>query len=252
MKISCVIITYNEERNIERCLKSVLEIADEIIVLDSFSTDKTKDICLNYKVRFFQQNFAGYSGQKNYANSLANFDYILSIDADEEVSETLKNSILEIKKTPTYDVYEFNRMSMFCGRWIHHSHYYPDRKQRIWKKGTANWEGKIHEKLKFEGKPEIFSLKGDLLHYPIENIEEFIVQQNDFSKLKSEELFEKGKRSNILRIIFKPMYKFIYTYFLRLGFLDGFEGFIFCSLSACFDLVTQLKLKTIQNKARKN
>ena len=137
VQISGVIITYNEEEHIEKCLMSLTDVVDEILIVDSFSTDKTQGICEQFNVRFIQHKFEGYIEQKNYALSLATHDYILSLDGDEALSDTLKESILKVKQNWEHDGYYSNRMNNYCGQWIKHSDWYPDRKLRLFKKGSG-------------------------------------------------------------------------------------------------------------------
>ena len=134
LKLSAVIITFNEEAHLEKCLTSLENLADEILVVDSHSTDSTKLICQRFNVRFLEQKFLGYREQKNFALEKAKYDYILSLDGDEALSETLKNSILEVKKNWIKDGYYCNRMNNYCGQWIKNSDWYPDRKLRLFKK----------------------------------------------------------------------------------------------------------------------
>ncbi|WP_338356856.1 glycosyltransferase family 2 protein [Yeosuana marina] len=141
IKLSAVIITYNEEEHLEKCLRSLIDVADEIIVVDSFSTDKTPEICNSFNVTFHQHAFEGYIEQKNYAVSLAKHDYILSLDGDEALSETLKSSILKVKNNYQFDGYYCNRLNNYCGQWIKHSDWYPDRKLRLFKKESGEWKG---------------------------------------------------------------------------------------------------------------
>ena len=145
MQISAVIISHNEERNIRRCLESVQSVADEIVVVDSLSEDKTEEICNEFNVKFVKQQWLGYSEQKNLANNLATNDWILSIDADEELSEELKKSILELKNNNISDdnVFSMNRLTNYCGHWIRHCGWYPDRKIRIWNRNVGMWKGEI-------------------------------------------------------------------------------------------------------------
>ena len=151
MLLTAVIITKNEERNILRCLNSLLDVADEIVVVDSGSTDRTEEICNSFNVKFVQQEWLGYSEQKNFANNLASNDWILSIDADEELSEKLKNSISELKNQRLSDdeVFSMNRLTNYCGHWIRHCGWYPDRKIRIWNRTVGKWQGEIHETIEF-------------------------------------------------------------------------------------------------------
>lgn len=246
-KISATIITYNEERNIERCLKSLQGVADEIIVVDSNSTDKTKEICSQYNVKFFDREFKDYSDQKNWAVEQCQYPIILSIDADEALSENLKNSILSIKENWKADAYSFNRITNFCGKWIKHTGWYPDRQTRLWDKSKAKWEGIIHEKINIP-KSSVSHLKGDLEHYSFYTIHQHIAQINKFSELKAEKLVQKGKKSSMLKIVFSPIFKFIKHYFIYLGFLDGFYGFVISANSAHSTFLKYVKLKQKQNE----
>jgi glycosyltransferase involved in cell wall biosynthesis len=141
MKITGVIITFNEERNIERCLVSLKKVCDEIIVLDSFSTDQTEAICHSHHVKFVQHAFDGHIQQKNRALQLAETEWVLSLDADEALTEELSQSILKVKQHPTGEAYAFNRLTNYCGHWVKHCGWYPDTKTRLVKKERAHWTG---------------------------------------------------------------------------------------------------------------
>ncbi len=248
MKISATIITLNEEDKIRPCLESLREIADEIVVVDSISTDSTKSICEEFGVRFIEQKWLGYSEQKNLANRLAAHDWILSIDADEAVSEELKKSILKIKETDTPDnvVFSFNRLNNYCGKWIHHSGFYPDKKIRIWNRNVGKWEGLIHEVIKFNKKVKEHHLKGDLLHYSYSKPEDFEKQLFKFAEMRAQHYFDKGKKNAGPLSIISPIYYFIQHYIIRLGFLDGKEGFTMCWVGAKATGHKYKKLKEIQ------
>ena len=159
-KISAVIITFNEEKYIEKCISSLEEIADEIIVVDSFSTDRTEDICGKFNVRFSKHKFDGYVEQKNYAMSLASYPYILSLDADEALSDELKKSILGIKDNLKYDGYIFNRLNNYCGKWIKHSRWYPDKHLRLFNSAKGKWTGpNPHDKFKLDPGSKVTRIK---------------------------------------------------------------------------------------------
>lgn len=244
INLSVVIITFNEEKNIGRCLASVQEIADEIVVVDSFSTDKTKAICESYGVRFFEHKWEGYSQQKNYANSLAKNDYVLSIDADEVVSEKLKNSILSISNLD--GVYEFCRLTNYCGKWIKHCGWYPDKKIRLFERNKIKWNGdSIHETLDISPDLPIHFLQGDLLHYTFYTISQHVGTMNNFSSIEASSRFERGKRTNLLKIIFKPFFKFFIMYVLKLGFLDGYYGYVVCKNSAHAAFLREVKIREL-------
>ncbi|MGE0089477.1 MAG: glycosyltransferase family 2 protein [Bacteroidales bacterium] len=241
-KISATIITYNEERNIERCLKSLQGIADEIIIVDSYSNDGTKEICQKYNVHFFEHKFKDYSDQKNFANELTQNNLILSIDADEELSDTLRKSILEIKKNHKYDGYYFNRMTNYCGKWIKHSGWYPNHQLRLWDKLKGKWEGTIHEKLTIP-KNNAIHIQGDLLHYSYESFSQHLLKIDQFTNFQALEMYKKHRKAGISAVIFKPAFRFLRHYFLRLGILDGYEGYIISKQSAYGQFLKYIKLK---------
>lgn len=246
IQLSVVIITLNEEKNIGRCIDSVKEIADEILVIDSFSTDKTREICEKKGARFIENSWGGYIDQKNYANKKASFPYIFSIDADEALSDELKASILKVKKVWQYDGYEMNRITNYCGKWIKHCGWYPDKKLRLFDKRKAKWTGhKIHEYVEMPKDATTSFLKGDLFHYSYYSISEHMNQANHFSDLAAEALFEKGKKVNSIKLFFSPISRFIRDYFLKLGILDGFYGFVICQISAHATYLKYVKLKQL-------
>lgn len=255
--ISATIITLNEEDKIGRCLESLMDVADEIVVVDSLSADNTKSICEEYGVRFVEQKWLGYSEQKNLANKLATYDWILSIDADEVLSDELRKSILEIKYTDsdTDVVYSFNRLNNYCGKWIRHCGLYPDRKIRIWNRNVGEWEGYIHETIKFSKNIKEENLKGDLLHFSFSTHEDFKKQLYKFAKMRGEQYFHKGKKNAALLSVLSPIFSFVKNYFIKLGFLDGKEGFRICLVYAQatrykYEILRQLKIVRIKNNIK--
>lgn len=249
MKISATIITLNEEDKIRQCLESIKDVADEIVVVDSLSTDNTKSICEEYGVKFIEQKWLGYSEQKNLANKIATYDWILSIDADEVLSDELKKSILEIKNTDTDTdiVFSFNRLNNYCGKWIHHGGFYPDKKIRIWNRNIGKWEGIVHEVIKFSSIVKEKLLKGDLLHYSYNKPEDFEKQVFKFAELRAQHYYDKGKKNARLLKVVSPIYFFIQHYLIRLGFLDGKEGFIMCKVAAKATKHKYEKLQALSN-----
>jgi glycosyltransferase involved in cell wall biosynthesis len=249
VRLSVVIITYNEERNIERCIQSVRAFADEIVVVDSFSTDKTEQICKQFGARFIQHAFEGYVEQKNFALAQSMHDHVFAIDADEEVSEKLKASISELKNNWKHSSYQMNRLNNYCGQWIRHCGWYPDRKIRIFEKGKGKWGGQNpHDKFLPDHPGDAGLLKGDLLHYSYYTIAEHIAQVNKFSEIGAKSAYDGGGRSNLLKIIFKPPFKFFRDYILLLGFLDGFYGFVISRISAHATFLKYVKLRELSKK----
>jgi len=245
-EISVVIITFNEERYIEQCIRSVAKVADEIIVVDSYSTDKTPEICRSLGVRFIEHHFKGYRDQKNFASSQASYDYVLSLDADEALSADLEKSILEAKKSFRFEGYKFNRLNYCCGQWIYNTDWYPDRKIRLFNRKNAEWGGgNIHETVKLKDNSKAGFLKGDLLHWRYESFEQMINVINKYSTLSAEEYYHKGIKSGILKIVFSPIWHFFRSYFIKLGFIDGYNGFFISISVAKISQIKYIKLRQL-------
>jgi glycosyltransferase involved in cell wall biosynthesis len=245
-KLSVVIITLNEEKNIGRCLSSVKKLADEIVIVDSFSTDKTKEICEKFGTRFVEQKFLGYEDQKNFAHQLAQFDYVLSLDADEVLSENLQAEVQKVKNNFEFDGYNFNRLTSYNGQWIRHCGWYPDMKVRLVKKEKARWGGgNIHEGLEVKG--TVGHLEGDLLHFSYATISSHVLQTNKFSSMEANVLFNKGKRASLLKLVTRPPFQFFKDYFLKLGILDGRYGFVICFINALYVLLKYAKMIDLEH-----
>lgn len=247
MQISAVIITFNEEDNIASCIESIEEVCEEIIIVDSLSTDKTVEIAKQYpKVKTYSQKWLGYIEQKNYANSLTSYNIILSIDADELLSKELKESIKEIKKLEedSFKVYEVSRLTNYCGSWIKHCGWYPDKKIRIFDKRSVKWQGElVHETLFLPENTQIITLKGDLLHYSYKSSTSHIERINKYSSLTAKEAFNRGKKSSIFDIWFRPKWRFFRDYVIKAGFLDGYAGYQVCKMSAYITFAKYIKLR---------
>ncbi len=253
LQLSVVIITFNEEKNIDRCLNSVKEIADDIVVLDSFSTDKTEEICKRYNVNFIQRKWEGYSAAKNVANSQAKYDWIFSLDADEALSNELKKSILAIKtKNSEAKPYKINRLVNYCGKWIRHGGWYPDIKVRLFDRRKTRWEGMIHEKLINLDEKNCELLKGNCYHYTYYTIEQHIKQAHLFTDIAAKDLFEQGKKPYFLKMIYSPAAKFLRDYFFRAGFIDGAAGFTIAWISAKATYWKYQKLKNLYSHDAKS
>ena len=252
IKLSAVVITRNEEKNIVRCLNSLEDVADEILVVDSFSTDGTAAICRQKGVDFVQHPFEGHIEQKNYALSVAKNDYILSLDADEALSDTLRRSILAVKDSQAYDGYAVNRLTDFCGRWIRHCGWYPDQKIRLWDRRKGRWGGvNPHDRVIMDDNCHVGHLRGDLLHYSYPTIRDHIAQMDHFSDIAAREAFRGGRTSNIvLDICLNPALTFIKKYFLKTGFLDGYEGFVISVGSAYGKFLKYIKLRELEKQGR--
>ncbi len=249
MKLTAAIITYNEEGNIKRCIQSLQSVADEIIVVDSFSKDKTKEICLSLGVRFIENPFEGHIQQKNYALKNATHDWVLSLDADEALTPELQQSILRIKDNPTFDGYRLNRLTNYCGHWVRHCGWYPDTKVRLVHKEKARWTGtNPHDRLDLIQEGETGFLKGDLLHYSYNSIEEHYKQIEYFGDISARELHKQGKKTNYFTISLKVIAQFIKSFFIMKGFLDGKTGFTISRLSAYATYRKYIKLLRLQQE----
>lgn len=231
-QLSVAIITFNEEKNIRRCLDSVKDVADDIIVVDSFSTDRTEEICKSSGVSFIQRKWEGYSASKNFANLQGKYDWILSLDADEELSKELQKSIMEWKQLSSPMPARFPRLSSYCGRWIHHCGWHPDIKLRIFDRRKTKWEGEIHEKLIMINQKETLLLKGNCFHYSYYSVEEHYKQAEKYSDIAAKDMHSRGKKISYPMIFLKAIFKFHRNYFLKLGFLDGRFGYIICKIIA--------------------
>jgi glycosyltransferase involved in cell wall biosynthesis len=244
IKISATIITFNEQKKIEKCLQSLLGVADEILVVDSFSTDGTEEICRRYPVTFIKNGFEGYIAQKNYAVAQASYDHILSLDADEVLSDKLKSSILGVKEDwGLWGGYAFNRFNNYCGKWIHFCGWYPDRKVRLWDRRLAKWAGEDpHDKVVLSP-DKVKNLKGDLLHYAYFTVDEHLSQMHRFAEVAAKAKYKNGKKPIFfIHVVLNPLFKFIRKYLLQLGFLDGYYGFVFCATTSALNFYKYLRL----------
>lgn len=247
IQLSVTIITFNEEKNISRCIDSVKDIADEILVVDSFSTDKTKEICLAKGVRFIENTFKGHIEQKNFAVDQASYHHILSLDADEALSYDMQKEIASIKQNWQYDAYAFNRLTNYCGKWIYHCGWYPDTKIRLWNREKGCWGGvNPHDEVIMKTGSTTKHVKCDIEHYSYYTIWQHIDQVNKFTEIGAKQAWERGKKSNLIKILVKPVWKFVRDYFVKLGLLDGYYGFIISAISAHATFVKYLKMKELQ------
>jgi glycosyltransferase involved in cell wall biosynthesis len=249
VKISVTIITFNEAKNIARCISSVREVADEILVIDSFSTDETKKICLEHGVKFLENTFKGHIEQKNFALAQAKFDHILSLDADECLDDELRLGILKAKENWVGGGYYFNRLTNYCGQWIRHCGWYPDKKLRLLDRRVGKWGGSNpHDIIEMNDESQQTYLKGNILHYSYDSISSHIDQTNKFTTIAAKEAFSEGKRSSIFKPTTRGVLKFIRDYFFKRGFLDGRYGLIICSINALSAFLKYAKIKELQNK----
>jgi glycosyltransferase involved in cell wall biosynthesis len=248
MKLSVAIITFNEERNIGRCLESIQGVADEVVVLDSFSTDGTEEICKSHGVTFITHAFEGHIAQKNIAWEQTTGTHVLSLDADEALTPELAKSILEVKSNWPEHIhgYRFNRLTNYCGSWVRHSGWYPDTKMRLFVKGKGAWKGvNPHDRFDLQEPEKSDWLKGDLLHYSYYTRQDHYKQIEYFSDIASKELHQRGKRVSWVLIYAKVVVQFLKNFVVKLGFLDGKTGFVIARLSAYATWRKYSKLKAL-------
>lgn len=251
--LSVVIITLNEERNIGRCIDSVKTVADEIIILDSFSTDRTVEIAIGKGAIVKQQTFSRYVEQKNRALQLATHDYVLSLDADEALSNELAASVLKAKQHFRFGGYTMKRSNFFCDRFIRHGLWYPDRKLRLFNKQFAQWGGyDPHDKVILDENIAVKQLDGDLLHYAYYSMEAYLQKNEKVSAIAARSLYENGIKKHWLKLYFSPAWEFLNGYILRLGFLDGHAGFIIAVHSANQSFLKHQLLQRLQKQSETN
>lgn len=245
--LSAVIITFNEERNIRRCLESLQGVAEEILVIDSGSSDQTVAIAERMGAKVVHQPFLGYIEQKNFANSCAAGEWILSMDADEALSPELKASVINTMQQPNGTGYTMNRLTNYCGEWVRHSGWYPDKKLRLFRKGDGQWTGiNPHDRYDLFGNAQPLHLSGDLLHYSYHSISDHLRQIDRFSAIGAKALYDKGVKANLLMLLYKPVARFLRSYVVWSGFRDGLTGFIIAINSAHAVFLKYLRLYYLQ------
>jgi glycosyltransferase involved in cell wall biosynthesis len=244
MKITATIITLNEERNIARAIES-LRCCNEILVVDSGSADRTVELAEKHGARVVESPWPGYATQKNYAAEKASNDWILSIDADEVVSEALDAEIWQLKRNgATYDAYTMPRLAQYLGRWILHCGWYPDRKIRLYDRRKAKWTGKfVHESLQVSGR--IGHLESNLLHFTCDSLSEHLKTMDRYTTLAAEELVSQKTKVRLRHMIFDPAWTLTRTYFLQRGFLDGLEGLTIAYMAAFYTFLKYAKARNM-------
>ncbi len=244
--LSVVVITFNEERNIERCLRSVKRLANEIDVVDSFSNDTTVDLCRSFGATVIQHPFEGHIEQKNFALDKATSPFVLSLDADEEISERLQASIVSAKEQWTHDAYEMSRMTNYCGSWIRYGGWYPDRKVRLFDRRKARWGGvNPHDRVVLDETATKTLLRGDILHYSYYDRNDHLKQIEYFTGISAQVMFKQGRKPSWVRMLFGPVVRFVRDYLLIIGFMDGRAGLAIAMLSAHAVLINYAKLRRI-------
>ncbi len=242
-RLSVTIITLNEEGSIARAIKSVQKLADEVVVVDSGSADKTVQVAKKLGAKVYTREFPGnFADQKNYAAEKTTGDWILSLDADEVAEEELVKEINEAIERDDFDAYLVPRKNYILGKFIKYTRWQPelDRHVWLWKRGTGEWGGKVHEE--FVSKGKVGKLKAAKRHYQYETVSEFFEMINSYSSLEAEKRLKEGATLNYFRLFFEPLYNFSVRYFYRLGFLDGWRGFILSYLMAIYHFTIWIKI----------
>jgi glycosyltransferase involved in cell wall biosynthesis len=244
MKISATIVALNEERNIARAILS-LKCADEIVVIDSGSSDRSREIAASLGARVIDESWRGYAAQKNFAAESASNEWILSIDADEELTPELSAEIAALKRSPAqFDGWDMPRLARYLGRWIHHSGWYPDRKLRLYHRDRGRWQGDyVHEGVVVTG--NIGHLNSNLLHYTCNSLTEHIRTLDRYTTLAAKSLVASGKPVPFRRLVVDPPWTFLRSYVMQRGFLDGGHGFVIAGMASFYTFMKYAKARSL-------
>jgi glycosyltransferase involved in cell wall biosynthesis len=241
----------NEELIIGKTLYALSKFCFKIIIVDDCSTDKTEEIATSKGARVVKQKFLGHIEQKNFAITQAKFPHILSLDADEVLSEELIQSILETKQNWEYDGYTFNRLTYYCGRWIKHCGWYPDAKLRLWDSTKGKWDGlNPHDQFFMQKDASIKHLKGDLFHYSYDSIGHHVMVSQKYSEIMAQQLFDQGIKSSAIKMWINPLAKFIKVYVQKKGFKDGIYGLIISWIAAFSTFMKYAMIRHIEKSEK--
>lgn len=251
IKISAVILTLNNERDIERCIRSLIDVCDEILVVDSYSTDSTEEICSKFsKVRFIQHKFDGFHSQSLWAYKNAKYDYIFGLDADEALSEELKTSVLNVKDDFTAESYYVLRLNQFCGKWVRHGRWFHEKKMRLFNRNNIKKLGvEPHGTLVNSSGDLGVQLDGELLHYSVPSLDENCQKDLFYAASFAKHSYKNKSRYSIIHIMVKSIWRFLKEYFIQGAIWDGYNGFVF-SMQASY--YTFLKYAFLNDEIRKS
>ena len=250
-RISFSMITKNEEKRLARALESVADVADEVIVVDCGSSDRTQEIAREHGAKVFCRAWTNFGDQRNYAAGQAENDWIFALDADEALSDKLRETLLGWKqREPQFMVYEVSRLARYLGGWIRHSGWYPNYQSRLYKASETRYEGIVHESLVFRG--ERGRLKGDLLHYTIDDFREHEQKVEEYSALAAQKMFDQGRSSWRAALWFATPWTFFHSFVLRAGFLDGHRGALIAQMAARSVRLKFLRLGVLVDKERES
>jgi glycosyltransferase involved in cell wall biosynthesis len=243
-RLSVTIVTLNEERDLPRALASVAGLADEVVVVDSGSTDRTLEVARRHGARVLTRPWTDYSDQKNFAAAQGSHEWILSLDADEALSPELRAELARWKESPAEAAaYEMPRRAHYLGRWIRHSGWYPDLKRRLYRRDRARFVGTLHESLEVDGRVE--RLQGELHHYSCSSLAEHRARVDVYTTLAAQQLFAAGRRRWLGPLLVAPPWAFLRTYFFQQGFRDGYQGWLIARMAARYVALKYLKLRTL-------
>jgi glycosyltransferase involved in cell wall biosynthesis len=238
-QLSALVLTYNEEDNIGDCLASINWI-DRIVVVDSYSDDQTKEICQRYKnVDFYENDFNDFASQRNFGLEKIKTAWVLVVDADERVTDDLKNEIIKTLNNPLAEGYEISRKNYFLGKWIKYCGWYPDYTLRLFK-CNYRYSGLVHESPQING--EISQMENDFIHYTYKDLESYVAKMNQYTTLDAEKKYIDGKNIGVTYILIRPILEFIKMYILKKGFLLGGQGIILSILSVYYQFLKNVKL----------
>jgi glycosyltransferase involved in cell wall biosynthesis len=254
IKISSVIITYNEEHNIARCIESLKDVVDEIILVDSYSDDRTVAIAESYGAKIYYRHFKDFGDQKAFAIAQASNEYVLSIDADEVLSSELQAGILKEKENLRFVAYNVNILANYCGQWIRHCGWYPQPKLRLFNKKICGINAnKVHESIVVkDGHGKVGFLEGDILHYSYKTISDHARKIELYSELAARNAIEQGEHISLIKIVLGPTWKFFMNFIIRGGFLDGYLGYVICKNIAYAGFIKYVKIKLYSRNMRQN
>ncbi len=239
-RLSVCIITFNEEKNLARCLESIKKIADEIVIVDSGSTDETLDVAKKYKTKIYERRFDNYANQKNYAVVRADGEWVLSLDADEVVTPELAEEITGAILVKDVNGYLIPRKNIIFGSEIKHTRWSPDKHVWLFRRGKGKWKGEVHEEVEVEG--WVAELKNPKVHFSYETITDFLNMINRYTDMISEEENKKGRRFSYFMLFFTPTLSFFRRFFYKQGYLDGWRGFILSYLMALYRMTSWIKI----------
>ncbi|GAC1381091.1 MAG: glycosyltransferase family 2 protein [Ginsengibacter sp.] len=250
--LSAVIITYNEEKNIGKCIEALQKVADEIIVVDNYSTDETQSICDQYGVKFLQKEWSGFGPQKRFGVKAAKYDQIIALDADEILDDDAIEEIKILKENGLRGVYEIKMYHYYFGKFLNYGQEYPNYKKRIFDRKTVNWNNNlVHEALVIPEDCPVIKLKGKIYHYSYHSISQYISKSNNYTGSAAREMFAAGRKSYLLKLLVSPSFTFLNSYFIKRGFMDGWHGFVIAMLNGYSNFLKYAKLGELLKREKR-